>query len=98
MARPVDTKTADETALSTTASRLPAMRVRVEDFPWAEPWSRVTTALSNAVAVLARKLSWQDTARECGLNWKSVPTIVKRTVRLWPGAPRQTGGAYDWHR
>ena len=52
-----------------------------EDFPWAEPWARVTTALSNAVAVLARELSWQGTAREYGLNWKSVATIVKRAVQ-----------------
>ena len=42
--------------------------VRVEDFPWAEPWARVTRALSNAVARLARELSWQGTARQYGLN------------------------------
>jgi len=59
----------------------PRCGVRVEDFPWAEPWARVTTALSNAVAVLARELSWQGTAREYGLNWKSVATIVRRAVR-----------------
>jgi transposase len=53
----------------------------VEDFPWAEPWARVTTALSHAVAMLARELSWQGTAREYGLNWKSVATIVKRAVQ-----------------
>ena len=58
----------------------PRCGVRVEDFPWAEPWARVTTALSNAVAVLARELSWKGTAREYGLNWKSVATIVKRAV------------------
>src|SRR6202158_734390 len=58
----------------------PRCGVRVEDFPWAEPWARVTTALSNAVAVLARKLSWQGRARQDGLNWKSVATIVKRAV------------------
>jgi transposase len=58
----------------------PRCGVRVEEFPWAEPWARVTTALSNAVAVLARELSWQSTAREYGLNWKSVATIVKRAV------------------
>jgi hypothetical protein len=52
----------------------------VEDFPWAEPWARVTTALSNAVARLARELSWQGTARQYELNWKSVATIVKRAV------------------
>jgi transposase len=52
----------------------------VEDFQWAEAWARVTTALSSAVAVLARELSWKGTAREYGLNWKSVATIVKRAV------------------
>ncbi len=59
----------------------PRCGVRVEDFPWAEPWARVTTALANAVAVLARELSWQGTARHYGLNWKSVATIVKGAVR-----------------
>ena len=59
----------------------PRCGVRVEDFPWAEPWARVTTALSNAVAVLARELSWQGTAREYGLDWKTVATIVKRAVK-----------------
>ena len=59
----------------------PRCGVRVEEFPWAEPWARVTTALSHAVAVLARELSWQGTAREYGLNWKSVATIGKRAVQ-----------------
>jgi transposase len=59
----------------------PRCGVRVEDFPWAEPWARVTTALANAVAVLARELSWQGTARQYGLNWKSVATIVQRAVQ-----------------
>src|ERR1017187_9727780 len=59
----------------------PRCGVRVEDFPWAEPWARVTTALSNAMAVLARELSCQGTAREYGMNWKSVATIVKRAVQ-----------------
>lgn len=59
----------------------PRCGVRVEDFPWAEPWARVTTALANAVAMLARELSWQGTAREYGLNWKSVATIVKQAVQ-----------------
>jgi transposase len=58
----------------------PRCGVRVEDFPWAEPWSRVTTALSIAVARLARELSWQGTARQYGLNWKSVAAIVQRAV------------------
>jgi len=58
----------------------PRCGVRVEDFPWAEPWARVTTDLARAVAVLARELSWQGTAREYALNWKSVATIVQRAV------------------
>jgi transposase len=41
----------------------------------------VTTALSNAVAVRARELSPQGTARQYGLNWKSVAAIVKRAVQ-----------------
>lgn len=60
--------------------KCPRCSVRVEEFPWAEPWARVTTTLANAVAALARELSWQGTAREYGLNWKSVATIVKRAV------------------
>jgi transposase len=59
----------------------PRCGLRVEDFPWAEPWARVTTALSNAAAILAREMSWQGTARHYGLNWKSVATIVKRAVK-----------------
>jgi transposase len=59
----------------------PRCGVRVEDFPWAEPWARVTAALSHAVAKLARELSWQGMARQYGLNWKSVAAIVKRAVR-----------------
>jgi transposase len=59
----------------------PRCGVRVEAFPWAAPWARVTTALANAVAILARELSWQGTAREYGLDWKSVATIVKRAVQ-----------------
>jgi transposase len=59
----------------------PRCGVRVEVVPWAEPWARVTTALANAVSVLARELSWRGTARQYGLNWKSVATIVKRAVQ-----------------
>src|SRR5262249_60368742 len=55
--------------------------VRVEDFPWAEPWARVTRALANAAASLARELSWQGTARHFGLNWKTVAGVVQRAVR-----------------
>ena len=59
----------------------PRCGIRVEDFPWAEPWARVTRALGNAVALLARELSWQGTARQYGLNWKTVAGIVRRAVQ-----------------
>ena len=59
----------------------PRCGIRVEDFPWAEPWARVTRALGNAVARLGRELSWLGTARQYGLNWKTVAGIVKRAVR-----------------
>ena len=63
----------------------PRCGVRVEDFPWAEPWARVTRALGNAVALLARELSWQGTARQYGLNWKTVAGIVRRAVQYGLG-------------
>jgi transposase len=59
----------------------PRCGIRVEDFPWAAPWARVTRALGNAVAKLGREMSWQGTARQYGLNWKTVAGIVKRAVR-----------------
>jgi transposase len=58
----------------------PRCGIRVEDFPWAAPWARVTRALGNAVAKLGREMSWQGTARQYGLNWKTVAGIVKRAV------------------
>jgi transposase len=80
MARSVDAEIALETALPPASGRMPQVWSVGEDFHWADPWARVTTALSNAVARLARELSWQGTARQYGLNWKSVATIVKRAV------------------
>ena len=40
----------------------------------------VTTALSNAVARLARELNWQGTARHFELNWKSLAITQRRYV------------------
>jgi transposase len=54
--------------------------VHVEAVPWAEPWARVTRALAGAVVGLARRLSWQETARTYQLNWKSVASLVRRAV------------------
>jgi transposase len=60
--------------------RCPHCGVRVEDFPWAGPWDRVTRALGRAVSVLARKLSTKETGEHFGLNWKTVATIIRRAV------------------
>jgi hypothetical protein len=73
------------------------MWVRVEDFAWAEPrWARVATALSNAVAKLGSELSWQGTARQYGLNWKSVATMVKRAMAY--GLKKPAAAADPCHR
>jgi len=58
----------------------PRCGVRVELFPWAEAWARVTKALGHSVAVLARQLSGQQTARHYGLNWKTVAAVIRRAV------------------
>src|SRR5207248_10443564 len=42
-------------------AQYPRYGLRAEDFPWADPWARVTTAPSNAVARAAREVSWQGT-------------------------------------
>ena len=58
----------------------PRCGVRVEEVPWAEPWARVTRALSNAVARWARELSWRTSRKEGGTLMGSVggkPTEVK---------------------
>jgi hypothetical protein len=57
--------------------------VRVEGFPWAEPWARVTPALSHAAARLARELSWHGTARQYGPTWKAVAGIREASRALW---------------
>ena len=72
---------APQVALPPTTTGLPALRsTRVEDLPWAEPWARVTRALSHAVATPARELSWKGTARQFAVNGKSVAAMVRRAV------------------
>ena len=57
----------------------PRCGVRVEDFPLG---GVVGAGDHGSVQLLWRnwRLSWQGTARQYRLNWKSVVTIVKRTV------------------
>jgi transposase len=54
--------------------------VRLERLPWADPWQRITQALSRALAELSRKLSWKETAIHFGVDWKTVASAVKRAV------------------
>jgi len=60
--------------------RCPACGPRVEHLPWANRWQRVTRALSRSIATLSRVLSWQETAKHFGVDWKTVATVVKRAV------------------
>jgi transposase len=48
--------------------------------PWARRWERVTQALAQAVALLAKKLSFKEVAEYFGLDWKVVAAVVKRVV------------------
>ena len=63
----------------------PRCGVRVEDFPWAEPWARVTRALGNAMALLARNSAGRERRGSMGLNWKTVAGIVRRAVQYGLG-------------
>jgi transposase len=58
----------------------PRCGVRVEKIPWAAPHQRVTHDLARAVAELARRLSWKETAEYFHLNWKTVAGIIKLAV------------------
>lgn len=60
--------------------RCPICGVRVEKVPWAERWSRVTTALARSIALLARRMSWKEVAEHFGLAWKVVAVVVRRAV------------------
>lgn len=58
----------------------PRCGLRVEKVPWAPKFSRVTTMLAKAVAVLAKKLSWKEVAEHYHLNWKTVAGIIRWVV------------------
>ncbi|MBZ5637442.1 MAG: ISL3 family transposase [Acidobacteriia bacterium] len=53
---------------------------RIEHVPWADPWQRITRALSLALARLSRELSWKKTAMHYGVDWKTVAAAVKSAV------------------
>jgi hypothetical protein len=52
----------------------------VEGVPWAKRWERVTHALAQAMALLAKKLSFKEVAEYFELDWKVIATVVKRVV------------------
>jgi transposase len=58
----------------------PVHGVRTEKIPWADRWARVTRELARAIALMARKMSWKETAEYFGLDWKVVASIVRRAV------------------
>jgi transposase len=58
----------------------PRCGLRVEGVPWARKWQRVTQALAQAVALLAKKLSFKEVAEYFRLDWKVVATVIKRVV------------------
>lgn len=60
--------------------RCPRCGLRVERIPWAARWQRCTRALARAVAQLARRLSWRETAEYFGLDWKTVAAVVQQAV------------------
>lgn len=60
--------------------RCPICGPRVERVPWAGRWQRVTKALALAIARMARLLSWKETARYFGVDWKTVAAVVKEAV------------------
>ena len=76
----------------------PRCGVRVEDFPWAEPWARVTTALSNAVASAGAgvELAGNGTPVRTELEERGDDCEAGGAIRFEPsGAP---AGACDWNR
>src|ERR1039458_8870000 len=70
MARSIDAEIAVEAALPLTSSRMSEVRRAGGGL-----------SLGGAVGAAGREVGWQGTARQYGLNWKSVATIVKRAVQ-----------------
>ena len=58
----------------------PRCGLRVERVPWAKKWERITQALAQAVALLAKKLSFKEVAEYFRLDWKRVAGVAKRVV------------------
>jgi transposase len=61
--------------------RCPDCGPRLEHLPWAGKWQRITHALSLAIALLSRQLSWKETANHFGTDWKTVAQAVQDAVQ-----------------
>ena len=58
----------------------PDCGIRVERVQWAERWSRVTRSLAGAVAELSRRTDLSTVAGHYEINWKTVASVIRRTV------------------
>lgn len=68
-----------------------ACGVKVESVPWAWGKSPVTRALALFLADWAKLLSWEETARRFGFNWRQVFESVRQVVE-WGLAHRDISG------
>ena len=66
----------------------PACGVKVEQVPWGDGKSNLTTSYRWFLARWARRLSWKETAEAFGTSWDAVFRSVKHAV-LWGLARRE---------
>ena len=76
----------------------PRCGVRVEDFPWAEPWARVTAALFIAVAKLAPELSWQATGASVRVALEQRGDDREAGGPIWAAPSPTSAGTCQRHR
>src|SRR6266851_3332585 len=69
----------------------PSCGVKVEQVPWAEGKSHLTTAYQWFLAGWAKVLSWKQVARSFGTSWENVYRSVQRAV-TWGLAQRNLDG------
>ena len=80
MARFVHAEAAAEAVLSSASRRVPALRGARGGLSLGRAVGPRDHGARECSSHAGRELSWQGTARQYGLNWKSVATIVKRAV------------------
>src|SRR5215831_13742314 len=80
MARSIDAEIAIEIALPPPTSRMSQVRLAGGGLSLGGTLGTCNFGTVECGAILARELSWKGTARQYGLDWKSVAAIVKRAV------------------